>query len=128
VYVDDISFDGVLISQHSAVLGAPVTVKTGLANAKVSRRSGVGTILASCGLSSGRCSFSLTLTARVHGKTRTIGTITGTMASGAQKTIQVKLNAEGRKLAQHAPVHAIATGIWPGTAATKRLALTIAVS
>jgi hypothetical protein len=128
VYIDDIRYAGSTFTAGSAVLAAKST-KTALSTARVSRKTGQGTVGASCGLASGRCKFALTLATRSKGKTVAVGRITGSVAAGRAGLLALKLNSTGRKLLAHkSSVSFIVLGTLPGAGAKNRRTLNVKVS
>lgn len=126
VLVDDISYQGTTITSHSKVLAAQ-TAKTHVdTSARVSGKTGKGTVSASCGLKSGHCLFSMKLTIHNAGKLATVGTLRGTVTGLAAGNLRILLNAEGRRLLVAAKrLRLVATGKWPGTGQIKQIAVTL---
>ena len=106
-YIDDISYGGATIVSSTDVIGVqpftipdvtefPFEARVGLAN-------GAGILIAGCEVGpSNHCHFKLTVTAIVKSGTKKksvkIGTVTGTVRSGASSKLHLTLNATGRSL------------------------------
>ncbi len=126
VYADDLDYGGTIFTTGGTVLGVKAT-KTALSNrARVSSQTGRGTVGASCGLKSGSCHFSLTLTAKNKGGSEEIGTIGGTIGAGKSGTLKVALNSAGRHLLQSKhTLAASARGVFPGGTERKQVSVTL---
>lgn len=124
VYVDDVSYNGILITQPSSV--SPVQTSRTFLNPSVKVTGSSGSLRAGCGLKHGTCKFSLILRAKKSGHSVKVGTITGKVAAQRTGTLTVKLNQTGQSmLASSHKLVAKVTGQWPKGHGSHRKTITI---
>ncbi|HET9720783.1 MAG TPA: hypothetical protein VFP55_11955 [Solirubrobacteraceae bacterium] len=124
LYVDEIRFDGTLITDQNAVKSGRTPDTHLAATATVS--GGVGSLGAGCGLKHGTCKFSLILRAKKSGRAVKVGTITGRLLAEQNGNLELRLNQTGQAmLAATNKLVAKVTGQWPKGRGPHRKTITI---